>query len=361
MELPARSHFGRYPLEDVDEPNLIREIFPYPQPPRIRFGPDIPAPVATSLPVSRAMERDEGGVALAGAIYITDSTFRDGRQARPPYTLEWAGRIFDLLHAVSAREGLVRQAEFFLYTETDRECLDVCRGRGYAYPEITGWIRASLADLKLVRDAGLRETGILTSASDYHIFLKFGSTRRKMLSKYLDVVSTALEWGIVPRCSFEDVTRADVYGFCIPFAAQLMRLREESGIDVKIRLCDTLGLGVPYPGAELPRSVPGLVRAFIEEAGVPGALLEWHGHNDFHKALVNTATAWLCGCAGASGTLLGLGERTGNCSIEDLLDEYGAITGMPDAADRSVVKQIAACYREELGPGFPREKLRWLQ
>jgi isopropylmalate/homocitrate/citramalate synthase len=170
------------------------------------------------------------------------------------------------------------------------------------------------------------------------------------------VVSSALDWGIVPRCSFEDVTRADVYGFCIPFAAQLMRLREQSGIDVKIRLCDTLGLGVPYPGASIPRSVPGLIRAFIEDAGVPGTLLEWHGHNDFHKALINTATAWLNGCAGASGTLLGLGERTGNCSIEDLLHEYGALRGVPRITDRSVEKQVIACFHEELGPDLPSRR-----
>ena len=77
-----------------------------------------------------------------------------------------------------------------------------------------------------------------------------------------------------------------------------MKLREESGIDIKIRLCDTLGFGITYPGSALPRSVPGLVRAFIDDAGVPGSLLEWHGHNDFHKVLINAATAWLYGCAG---------------------------------------------------------------
>ena len=106
-----------------------------------------------------------------------------------------------------------------------------------------------------------------------------------------------------------------------------MKLREESGIDIKIRLCDTMGYGITYPGAALPRSVDKLVHAFIEDAGVPGHLLEWHGHNDFHKAMINATTAWLYGCSAANSTLLGLGERTGNPPIEGLIFEYIALKG----------------------------------
>ena len=125
----------------------------------------------------------------------------------------------------------------------------------------------------------------------------------------------------------EDVTRADIYGFCVPFAIELMKLREESGVDIKLRLCDTMGYGVPYPGAALPRSVPKLVRAMIDDAGVPGHLLEWHGHNDFHKVLVNSVTAWLYGCGAVNGALLGFGERTGNAPIEGMLIEYISLRG----------------------------------
>ena len=106
----------------------------------------------------------------------------------------------------------------------------------------------------------------------------------------------------------------------MPFAIELMKLRETSGIDIKIRLCDTMGYGVTYPGAALPRSVPKLVRAMIDDAGVPGSLLEWHGHNDFHKGFINATTAWLYGCAAINGALLGFGERTGNTPIEGLSD-----------------------------------------
>lgn len=329
------SKFWRQGLLDVQEPNLMREIFPYEEVPRIDFDHRL-------LPIDPAED-----------MFITDTTFRDGQQARPPYTVQQIGVIFDYLHRLSGPNGVIRQSEFFLYTGKDRQALDLCMSKGYRYPRITGWIRAVEQDLQLVAEAGLPETGILTSVSDYHIFLKLKADRRGAMNKYLNIVRTALEKGIIPRCHFEDVTRADIYGFCVPFAMELMKLREESGIDIKIRLCDTLGFGVTYPGSALPRSVPKLVRAFIDDAGVPGNLLEWHGHNDFHKVLINAATAWLYGCSGANGTLLGFGERTGNAPIEGLIIEYIGIKGSDQGIDTTAITDAVEYFKEELGYRIP--------
>jgi isopropylmalate/homocitrate/citramalate synthase len=324
---------------EVEEPNLMRDIFPYTEIGRIDFDYKfvMPQPPEQML--------------------ITDTTFRDGQQARPPYTVRQIVEIFDMLHKLSGPKGIIRQSEFFLYSARDKEAVERCRERGYLYPEITGWIRAHAADLPLVKDMALKETGILTSVSDYHIFLKLNWNRRRALEEYLNIVKAALEMGIVPRCHFEDITRADIYGFCIPFALELMQLREESGIDIKMRLCDTMGFGVPYPGAALPRSVPRLVRAFIEDAGVPGHLMEWHGHNDFHKVFINGVTAWLYGCGAVNGTLLGFGERTGNSPIEALIMEYISFRGATDGIDTTVITDIAEYFERELHyripPNFP--------
>ncbi len=320
---------------DLDEPNLMRDIFPYDEVPLIDFDHKI-------LPIDPADD-----------IFITDTTFRDGQQARPPYTVKQIEKIFELLHRLSGPKGVIRQSEFFLYTDKDKQALEACLAKGYDYPQITGWIRAVEEDMDLVARMGLKETGILTSVSDYHIFLKLNMDRKTALEKYLKIVRAALEKGIIARCHFEDVTRADIPGFCIPFAIELMRLREESGIDVKIRLCDTLGFGVTYPGAALPRSVSRLVRAFIDDAGVPGHLLEWHGHNDFHKVLVNAATAWLYGCGGANGTLLGFGERTGNAPIEGLIFEYIGLKGDANGTDTTAITDIVDYFQAELGYTVP--------
>jgi citrate (Re)-synthase len=298
-------------------------------------------------------DRKPQAVDQAECIFVADTTFRDGQQARAPYTLEQIGAIFDLIHRLSGPHGIIRQSEFFLYTERDRRALELCMSKGYSYPVPTGWIRAAKQDLRLVLEVGLDQTAILTSVSDYHIFLKLKANRKTALEKYLTIVRSALDKGIIPVCSFEDITRSDVYGFCVPFAIELMRLREESGIDIGVRLCDTLGLGVPYPGSTLPRSVPGILHALIDDAGVPGHLLQWHGHNDFHKALVNAVTAWLHGCAGASGTLFGFGERTGNTPIEALIMEYIGIKGTAGGMDTTAIADMAHYFEDELGYSVP--------
>ena len=326
------------PLDEVldrDEPNLFRDIFPYTEVPKVPFDGVLLAP---SPPPE---------------IWITDTTFRDGQQARPPYTPEQVETLFRYLHLLGGPKGVIRQTEFFLYSRRDREAVERCQALGYRYPEITAWIRARREDFRLVKDMGIRETGILTSVSDYHIYLKLGKRRREAFREYMEVVEAALEEGVVPRCHFEDVTRADVYGFVVPFARALMEAGRQAGIPVKIRLCDTLGFGVPHAGAALPRSVPRLVHAMVHEAGVPPEQLEWHGHNDFHKVLINASTAWLYGCAAANGTLLGFGERTGNPPIEGLVIEYMELRGTDDGMDPTVITEIRNYFERELGVHIP--------
>lgn len=322
-------------LEDIDNPQLYRELFPFTSIGRIDFD-DV-------LLASRPAEN----------MRITDTTFRDGQQARTPYTVKQIARIFDLLHKLGGKSGLIHATEFFMYSKKDRTAIDICRSRGYRFPIITGWIRANIDDLKIARDMEFHEVGMLTSVSDYHIFLKLNKTRRQAMNDYLKLATQALEWGIVPRCHFEDITRADIYGFCLPLAQELMKLSKQSAMPVKIRLCDTMGYGVPYTGAALPRSVQRIVRAFTDEAGVPNEWLEWHGHNDFHKSLVNGVTAWLHGCGSVNGTLLGFGERTGNTPLEALVIEYISLTGDDNAADTTVINEIAKYFETELDYAIP--------
>ncbi|MBW2018694.1 MAG: histone-lysine N-methyltransferase [Deltaproteobacteria bacterium] len=327
--------FWQHQIRDVDGPNLQRDVFPYKEVTRTDFDFKIVVP------------------SPAKAFLITDSTFRDGQQARPPYTVEQIVHIFELLHRLGGPNGVIRQSEFFLYSNKDKAAVERCRELGHAYPEVTGWIRANKEDLAIVKEMGLRETGILTSVSDYHIFYKLKMKRVQAADFYLGIVKEALSAGIVPRCHFEDITRSDIYGFCVPFAIELMKLREESGIDIKVRMCDTLGFGVTYPGAALPRSVPKLVRTLIEEAGVPGHLLEWHGHNDFHKGFINATTSWLYGCGAVNGTLLGFGERTGNTPIEGLIIEHISLTGKTNGIDTRVITEIAHYFESDLDYHIP--------
>ena len=336
-------------LVDANEPNLLEETFPYDLPPLMRFdGPGVES--IDGEPV----EFDFVGV-KDREILITDTTFRDGQQARPPYTIDQMVRIYDLISRLGGPNGVIRQTEFFLYTKNDRETLERCRALGHRYPECTGWIRAVKGDFRLVKEAGLKETGMLTSSSDYHIFskLKFNS-RRECMDSYCEVVDAAFEAGVRPRCHLEDLTRADIDGFVLPFVDRLMEMSQQvpEELTVKIRLCDTMGFGVPFPGAALPRSIPKLIYKLNRECGVPSDRLEWHGHNDFHKVNVNGTAAWLYGCDFVNTTLFGFGERTGNPPMEGAVFDYIALKGDLCGIDTTAITELAR-YMCSIGLPIP--------
>ena len=320
-----------YILQDVESPNLYRQNFKYDEVPKIVFNRRL-------VP----MEMPEN-------IWITDTTFRDGQQSREPYTTEQIVRLYEMLHRLGGPKGLIRQSEFFLYSKKDRDAAYRCMELGYDFPEVTSWIRASKKDFEMVREIGVKETGILVSCSDYHIFNKLHMTRSQAIEHYLRGVKECLEVGIRPRCHFEDITRADFYGFVVPFVSELTKLRKESGVPIKIRACDTMGYGVSIPGVALPRSVPGIIYGLRYHARVPSELIEWHGHNDFYAAVTNSVTAWLYGASGVNCSLLGIGERTGNCPLEAMVMEYAQLRGTLDGMDTTVITEIADYYRTELG------------
>ena len=338
-----------HPLQDATEPNLLEETFDYRLPPKIRFDQKVVEYID-----GEPIEFDPQAL-KSRDIHITDTTFRDGQQARPPYTIDQMVRIYDLMSKLGGPNGVIRQTEFFLYTKNDRETLDRCRELGHKYPECTGWIRAVKGDFRLVKEAGLKETGMLTSSSDYHIFqkLKFQS-RKACLEAYCEVVDAALEAGIRPRCHLEDITRADIDGFVLPFAERLMEMGQQvpDELTPKIRLCDTMGFGISYPGVELPRSIPKLIYKLNQEVGVPSDRLEWHGHNDFHKVMVNASTAWLYGCDAANCTLFGFGERTGNPPLEGAIMEYIALKGQMCGIDATAITELAE-YMQSIGLPIP--------
>lgn len=325
----------KYELQDVEEPNLYRDIYDYDSVPKVAFN-------HRRVPMNMPEE-----------IRITDTSFRDGQQSVEPYTVEQIVALYKLLSKLGGPYGIISQTEFFIYNKKDREAVEKCQALGLKFPEITTWIRASKEDFKLVKDLGIRETGILVSCSDYHIFKKMKMTRSECLKHYLEVVSLAFEAGLVPRCHFEDITRADFYGFVVPFVNELTEMSRQAGIPVKIRACDTMGYGVPYPGAALPRSVAGIVYGLRHYADVPSDMLEWHGHNDFYKAVVNASTAWMYGAGAVNCSLLGIGERTGNVPLEAMVFEYASLRGSFDGMDPTVITEIADYFRNEIGYDIP--------
>ena len=325
----------KYSLQDVAEPNLQRDIYSYGTVPKVAFN-------HRRVPMNMPEE-----------IWITDTSLRDGQQSIEPYTVDQIVNIYKLLSKLGGPYGIIRQSEFFVYSKKDRQALEKCMELDLKFPEITSWIRASKEDFKLVKDLGIRETGILVSCSDYHIFKKMRMTRKRALDHYLAAVKDAFDAGIIPRCHLEDITRADFYGFVVPFVNELQQLSREAGIPVKIRACDTMGYGVPYTEAAMPRSVAGIIYGLQHYADVPSECLEWHGHNDFYKGVANASTAWLYGACAVNCSLLGIGERTGNVPLEAMVFEYAALRGSMDGMDPTVITEIAEYFRKDIGYDIP--------
>lgn len=325
----------RYQLQDVQEPNLYRDVYNYEEVPRVAFN-------HRRVPIGMPEE-----------IWITDTTFRDGQQSIEPYTVDQIVDLFKLISRLGGPFGIIRQTEFFVYSEKDREAIARCKDLGLTFPEITTWIRARKEDYKLVHDLGIAETGILVSCSDYHIFKKMKMTRKEAMEQYLATVAMAFEEGVVPRCHLEDITRADFYGFVVPFVNELVKMSEDAGVPVKIRACDTMGYGVPYTEAALPRSVAGIIYGLQHYSDVKSEHLEWHGHNDFYKAVANASTAWLYGACAVNCSLLGIGERTGNTPLEAMVMEYASLRGSTDGMDTTAISEIADYYSNVIGYDIP--------
>ncbi|MDR1921722.1 MAG: histone-lysine N-methyltransferase, partial [Candidatus Adiutrix sp.] len=113
--ITSSKHQRRLEIMDREDPELYRAIFPYSEVPRITF------------------DGNEPSLAPARELLITDTTFRDGQQARPPYSVAEIVRIFQFLSRLGGPEGVIRKSEFFLYSEKDRQAVDACRELGLAF------------------------------------------------------------------------------------------------------------------------------------------------------------------------------------------------------------------------------------
>ena len=283
---------------------------------------------------------------------ITDTTLRDGTQDSriALFPVETRVAYYDLLHELDNDTGVIEQMETFLYQKRDVWALEQILARGYRYPQVTTWTRATPKDIRLMVDVTqgrVTETGMLASSSDHHIFdkLRF-RTKEQAIEDYLDPVMTACEHNITPRVHLEDTTKADIYGWVIPF---MQRVLKETEGKAKFRICDTIGWGSPDPYAALPFGVPKLITTLHQETG---AELEFHGHNDFGLATANSLAAWRYGCKRVNTAFAGLGERTGNTSLEQMLVNYIRLYGDPglrldklsaiaDLIDHTVIKLAA--------------------
>ena len=141
-------------------------------------------------------------------------------------------------------------------------------------------------------------------------------SRRQALDHYLSVVRECLETEFASGAIWRILPVRISMALFIPFCLELEKFGKEYGIPVKIRACDTMGFGVNFTGAAIPRSVPGIIYGLNTMAAYPSEMIERHGIMIFCKGGFNSTTAWLYGACGVNCSLFGIGERTGNTPLE---------------------------------------------
>ncbi len=283
-------------------------------------------------------------------VFISDSTIRDGSQM-PGIVLsrEHKIQIYEYLHEIG-----IEKLEAFVFNKRDRDAVDLMFDKGYEFPpEITGWARSSRADIdKILEVDGIEETGILMSVSDTHIHSKMRlSGREEAEERYLDALQYAVDHGLKTRAHLEDMTRADNYGFVFP---PLVKKIMEIDPDCIIRVCDTVGYGMPFMNIEEPYGIPKIVQHLKKEIGVKN--IETHIHDDYGFGSASSIAGFWHGANWTSVTFLGIGERAGNSEMEKILLFLADRVEGFDKYNLEPVTRFAEFMEKELGLRVPRNK-----
>jgi len=233
-------------------------------------------------------------------VIINDTTLRDGEQA--PYvsfTLEEKLQIAKLLYEAGTNElevgipamGAKEQEEL-------KEILNL------NLPiQIMSWNRALKEDLEASLECGVKAVNLSIPVSQILIDIKFKSNIDKLFKNLESVITLAKKEGLFVCIGGEDASRADN-----ELLAFIMEFGKSLGAD-RFRYCDTVGILTPNKTYENISYLSSLNLLDIE----------MHTHNDFGMATANSIAGIEAGAKSTNTTVIGLGERAGNASFEQVL------------------------------------------
>jgi isopropylmalate/homocitrate/citramalate synthase len=284
---------------------------------------------------------------LSQEVFVSDSTLRDGAQM-PGVVMKIKDRlkIFEYLHRIN-----IEKLELFLFTKSDKEAARAMIDCGYSQPQVTGWSRANPKDIDLVLEMdGIKETGILMSISDIHILTKMGlKSRQEAEEKYLNALEYALEHGLRTRAHLEDITRADLKGFVYPLVSKIL----ERDPDCTLRICDTLGYGVPFQHVGDPYGIPEMTSNML---ALGAKNIETHMHDDFGLGTANALAGFWHGANWSNLTFMGIGERAGNSELEKALLFLAQRVEGFQKYDLSCLAEFADYVETHIGIYIPKNK-----
>jgi methanogen homocitrate synthase len=255
-------------------------------------------------------------------ITVYDTTLRDGEQTpgvclRTPEKLQIAKKLDELgIHQIEAGFPVVSNEEKRSVKAIVKEDLDA---------QILVLSRTKKSDIDTAIDCDV--DGIITfmGTSDLHLKHKIKMTREEILNVCMSSIEHAKDHGLFVAFSAEDATRTD-----LEFLKQLYKKADNYGVD-RVHIADTVGAISPYGMEYLVKEIRPIVNAEI-------AL---HCHNDFGMALSNSIAGLLAGANAVSTTVNGIGERAGNCSLEELIMSLKIIYGIDLDFDISKFYEIS--------------------
>lgn len=168
---------------------------------------------------------------------------------------------------------------------------------------ILGWNRADITDIDTSLDCDVDSVAISMSSSDIHIEHKLKKSREWVLEKVSSSVQYAKDHGVYISCNAEDASRADM-----DFLIQFAKAAKEAGAD-RLRYCDTIGREDPF-------TCYSRVKRLVDEVGMD---VEMHTHDDFGMAAANCIAGVRAGARFMSTTVMGIGERSGNAPLEEVV------------------------------------------
>jgi 2-isopropylmalate synthase len=243
----------------------------------------------------------------ADRVHVFDTTLRDGEQS-PGISLNTAEKV-EIAQQL-ARLGVdVIEAGFPITSPGDFEAVQEI-SRSVEGPVICGLARTHKADIDAawgaIKEAGRPRIHTFISTSDIHIEHQLQTDREDVKGQARAAVALAKGYCEDVEFSPMDATRADV-----EFTAEVCAIAVEEGATV-VNIPDTVGYTTPEEYADYFRRLYELVPA------LRGVVMSVHCHDDLGMAVANSYAGVLAGARQVECAVNGIGERAGNCSLEEI-------------------------------------------
>ena len=257
-------------------------------------------------------------------IKIFDTTLRDGEQS-PGASMNIQEKL--MVAKQLARLGVdVIEAGFAYSSPGDFEAIKTV-GNEVEGPVICSLARAREEDIKraweALKDAPKKRIHTFHSTSDIHLKHQFRVSRATALKRSVEMVSLARSLVDDVEFSPMDATRTDVAYLCEVVEAVI-----EAGAST-VNIPDTVGYSIPSEFGAMIKAVRDKVK------NIDHAVISVHCHNDLGLSTANSLAAVLNGAGQIECTINGIGERAGNCSLEEVVmalrtrrDIFNADTGI---------------------------------